>query len=148
MNSMDTLTIVFVISLVAIPIALIKLCIALYEWYTDRRLLRTGAETTGTVVDECRYDPSGEEVSDDPSYYSRFFAEYEVGAAKYRVLSRFHGKRHDLLGERYVIVYDPVKPERARFKRDATPIWPVRINFMALAVAMGVFICGLVKLDL
>jgi hypothetical protein len=148
MNPIEANKIIFVISLVAVPIALIKLCIALYEWYVDRRLLRTGIETTGTVVDECRYDPSGEEVSDDPSYYSRFFAEYEVGTGKYRVLSRFHGKRHALLNERYVIVYDPEKPGRARFKRDDTLIWPVRINVIALVIALGVFIYGLLTLDL
>lgn len=138
---------IFFISLVALPIMVFKLILRLYEWYTDWKLLRTGTETTGTIVDEARYDPCPDEGTDSPSYSSHFLAEYAVGTATYRVLSRFIDRKHAMLGWQYVILYDPKKPERARFKCDHTLIWPVRLWLVALVIDIAIVVYGYMHLD-
>jgi hypothetical protein len=136
---------IFIISIISLPIIIFKLIIYIYEWHKDRKLLRTGKETIGIIVDEGNYDAN--DSPDSPCYYSCFFAQYEVDNKTYQVKSRFWDNKHKLLGKQYVIIYDPEKPEWSRFKCDDTLIWPVKYSLFALIIIMGIFIYGLATLD-
>lgn len=136
----------FFLSMVSIPFIFIHMLINIYEWYRDSMLIRTGVETTGTVVDEIEYHSDPDDSS--PSQYTRVIASYSVKNKTYYLKSRFRAKKHIFLDQQMTILYNPEDPENGRFKSDDSLFSGVRNSFILLVTAIACLIYTYTKLNM
>jgi hypothetical protein len=128
-----------IMGLILFVIASVNLVIVLYEWHCDRKLVRSGVETTGRITDAATY-PEIENVS---SGQYRFYAEFSVSGVTYHAGSRFSGGMKDeLLGREVAILYDPEDPEKSRFKNDISVMRNEAGYIIVLLAGIGLVVYG------
>ncbi|PLW94823.1 MAG: hypothetical protein C0592_01740 [Marinilabiliales bacterium] len=90
--------------------------ISLYDWFQDKKLLRTGARTTGIITEAVTY-PDEDDVN---TGQYKFIADYKTENNETRyVKSRFASRSpEEYLHKEVSIIYNPVNRHHARFEKD------------------------------
>ncbi len=113
----------------------------LVEWRREKKLLLTGTETKGTIIDAHTYPDIEELNSGQYCFTAEFKAADNIA---YHARSRFASRSpHKFLNREVAIIYDPQNPQHSRFKTDISIMREIIIKISMLAIGLGLILFAL-----
>ncbi|MFW5771314.1 MAG: hypothetical protein ACOCX9_07750 [Spirochaetota bacterium] len=131
---------VIFLGVILIVIGIPETLINLYEWFKDKKLLKTGNRTTGIIVESVTYPQDDTVNTGQYRFIASFTDNNGISAfSKSRFASRSPAT---YMNKDVIIVYDKNNPDISRFEVDISLVRDVIEKFSVLLLGIVLILSG------